>query len=280
MRRYLLFLMTLALLVTAAGAGCTAEPVSTVTHTDDPPTPLTPARSASQTRDLPPLSATPTPAPTEVAFPVGAEPLVTRAREDLAQKLDLPTDAIQLISVEAVDWPDAGLGCPQPDLMYAQVITSGFLVLLEVQDQTYQYHTDNDQRIVLCSDKGWLVYPVVPVSPIPIEPTPLEPDPLTGEVPQELLEAVIEDLLGRLDANREAIVVEKAEYVIWRDGSLGCPQPDTMYTMAPVPGYQIVLRVGQESYDYHTSDQGYLVLCEGGLAQKPLPPGEGGLVDQ
>ena len=121
---------------------------------------------------------------------------------------------------------------------------------------------------------------VQPVSPIPIEITPSDPAPLTGEVPQDLLDAVIEDLLGRLDASREAIAVEKAQYVIWRDGSLGCPQPDMMYTMALVPGYQIVLRVGEGTFDYHAGDSGYFVLCEGGLAQEPLPPGEGGLVDQ
>ena len=121
---------------------------------------------------------------------------------------------------------------------------------------------------------------VQPVSPIPIEITPQEPAPLTGEVPQDLLDAVIEDLLGRIDASREAVVVDRAGAVTWRDGSLGCPQPGMMYTMALVSGYQIVLRVGEETFDYHASDGGYFVLCEGGLAEEPLPPGEGGVVDR
>ena len=116
---------------------------------------------------------------------------------------------------------------------------------------------------------------VQPVSPIPIEPTPLEPAPLTGKVPQELLQAVIEDLLGRIDASREAVVVDQAGAVTWRDGSLGCPQPGMMYTQALVPGYQIVLRVGEETFDYHASDGGYFVLCAPGMAEEPLPPGEG-----
>jgi len=121
---------------------------------------------------------------------------------------------------------------------------------------------------------------VQPLSPIPIEITPSEPAPLTGEVPQDLLDAVIEDLLGRIDSSREAIVVDRAGAVTWRDGSLGCPQPGMMYTMALVSGYQIVLRVGEETFDYHASDGGYFVLCEGGLAEEPLPPGEGGVVDR
>ena len=121
---------------------------------------------------------------------------------------------------------------------------------------------------------------VQPVSPLPIEVAPQDPAPLTGEVPQDLLDAVFDDLVERIGADREAIVVERSGAVIWRDGSLGCPQPDMMYTQALVPGYQIVLRVGEATYDYHASDRGYFVLCDQGLAQEPLPPGDGGLVDQ
>jgi hypothetical protein len=99
-----------------------------------------------------------------------------------------------------------------------------------------------------------------------------EPAPLTGEVPQDLLDAVIDDLLERLGMSRETIEIEKAEYVIWRDGSLGCPQPGMMYTQALVPGYQIVLRVGGETYDYHASESGYFVLCTGGLSGVVIPP--------
>jgi hypothetical protein len=122
---------------------------------------------------------------------------------------------------------------------------------------------------------------LAPTDLVPPEMVPSqEPAGVTGEVPQELLDVVIEDLIERLGVDRVAITVEQAEYVIWRDGSLGCPQPDMMYTQALVPGYQIVLRVGEATYDYHASDRGYFLLCEQGLAQEPLPPGEGGLVDQ
>ncbi len=118
-------------------------------------------------------------------------------------------------------------------------------------------------------------------SPPPTEQAPPpKPAPLTGEIPQDLLDAVFEDLLGRIDTSREAVVVDRAGAVVWRDGSLGCPQPGMMYTQALVPGYQIVLRVGEQTYDYHANDRGYFVLCEGGLAEEPLPPSEGGVVDR
>jgi hypothetical protein len=106
--------------------------------------------------------------------------------------------------------------------------------------------------------------------------------PLTGQVPQELLDAVFDDLLERLDASREAIEIEQSGAVVWRDGSLGCPQPGMMYTQALVPGYRIILVVGDETFDYHASERGHFVLCDEGSAQEPMPPGSGGgpLVDQ
>ena len=106
--------------------------------------------------------------------------------------------------------------------------------------------------------------------------------PLIGEVPQDLLDAVFDDLLEQLDVSREAIKVEQEGAVVWRDGSLGCPQPGMMYTQALVPGYRIILKVGDEAFDYHASERGYFVLCEEGQAEEPLPPGGGSgpLVDQ
>ena len=106
--------------------------------------------------------------------------------------------------------------------------------------------------------------------------------PLMGEVPQNLRDAVFLDLAKHLGVSGEAITVAEAGVVVWRDGSLGCPQPGMMYTQALVPGYRIILSAVGETFDYHASDGGYFLLCEGALAEDPLPPDEGSgpLLDQ
>jgi hypothetical protein len=95
---------------------------------------------------------TPTPAttPTGVEPPAEAKEAVRLARENLAQKLGLAPGAIRLISVEAVEWRDTSLGCPQPGMMYAQVITPGFRAVLEAEGKRYDYHTDAGRFVVLC----------------------------------------------------------------------------------------------------------------------------------
>ncbi|NIN69986.1 MAG: hypothetical protein GTO63_35950 [Anaerolineae bacterium] len=106
-----------------------------------------------------------TPAATEVEPPAKAEQAILLAREDLARRLGLAPEAIRLVSVEAVEWSDASLGCPQPGMMYAQVITPGFRVVLEAEGQTYEYHTDTGRLVVLCGEDGLPVYPLIPVDP-------------------------------------------------------------------------------------------------------------------
>ncbi len=77
---------------------------------------------------------------------------VEAARSALAGKLGIPALEITVISYEAVDWPDTSLGCPQPGMMYAQVITPGYRVVLEAKGQRYEAHTDlAGGRVIFCS---------------------------------------------------------------------------------------------------------------------------------
>jgi hypothetical protein len=86
-------------------------------------------------------------------------------------------------------------------------------------------------------------------------------------------DAVLSDAAQRTGRKRAELVVESAEAVTWADGSLGCPEPGAMYTMALVPGYRIRVRAGGEMLDYHASERGYFVLCPAGRAVDPAADG-------
>lgn len=69
-------------------------------------------------------------------------PVVDLAIKDLSVMLKIPASDIKLAKQEAVDWPDASIGFPEKGMMYAQVITPGFRIILNAQGKLYEYHSD------------------------------------------------------------------------------------------------------------------------------------------
>jgi PBP1b-binding outer membrane lipoprotein LpoB len=78
--------------------------------------------------------------------------MVQLTAEALAERLDIDISEVTLVESLAQDWPDAGLGCPAPDAIYAAVITPGFQITLEAQGENFIYHTDTAETVVLCID--------------------------------------------------------------------------------------------------------------------------------
>jgi hypothetical protein len=78
-----------------------------------------------------------------VQGPPGQNPsAVTAAQGALADKLGIPLSQITVVSVTPVEWPDSCLGVSTPGIMCAQIITSGYLIVLEADGVQYNYHTD------------------------------------------------------------------------------------------------------------------------------------------
>jgi hypothetical protein len=85
-----------------------------------------------------------------------------------------------------------------------------------------------------------------------------------------IVQAARADAARRGSVSSEVFETVSAERVTWSDGSLGCPQPDRMYTQALVPGYRVRLRGPAGMLDYHASQRGALVLCPPGQAIEPV----------
>lgn len=99
------------------------------------------------------------------------------------------------------------------------------------------------------------------------------PDQPEG-IPNEVWTRIVDQISGRADATDVPSVVT-AEAVTWSDGSLGCPEPGSVYTQALVPGYLVVLELDGEELEFHASESGEVILCD-----DPQPPVDGGTVDR
>jgi hypothetical protein len=90
----------------------------------------------------------------------GLEGLVNEAKEDLVARLSIPVGEIELLEARSVVWPDASLGCPQPDIAYAQVTQEGVLIRLSVYGHVYNYHSGESLELFLCQDKFKRIEPL------------------------------------------------------------------------------------------------------------------------
>ncbi len=96
-----------------------------------------------------------TPEDTDMTSPIpldaAAQKLVILVKEHLAQQLGIPVEQITLSEVKPAVWRDASLGCPKPAVDYIPMETPGYRIVLEAGGRTYNYHTDEVKRFVVCN---------------------------------------------------------------------------------------------------------------------------------
>ena len=81
------------------------------------------------------------------------EILIKTATEDLARRLSIPISEIVLLDAQAVTWSNSSLGCPQPGMAYAEVLTPGYLIFLNVNNKDYEYHAGKSIKRMTLEDK-------------------------------------------------------------------------------------------------------------------------------
>ena len=114
------------------------------------------APEATQTSMMPPQvepnQSDLSPMPQSTPFP-SLEILITTATEDLARRLSIPISEIVLLDAQAVTWSNSSLGCPQPGMAYAEVLTPGYLIFLNVNNKDYEYHAGKSIKRMTLEDK-------------------------------------------------------------------------------------------------------------------------------
>lgn len=118
------------------------------------PTPTQPQLAPAPTQPQPAAAAPAPLPPNSVLVPTplgpGIEAIVDAAKADLAQRQSVPIDAVELVGVWTVAWPDGGLGCPRPGMIYPQVQVDGWLIRLSIAEQVFDYHSAGVRPAFLC----------------------------------------------------------------------------------------------------------------------------------
>jgi len=64
--------------------------------------------------------------------------------------LEIPEDAIDVMSAERVTWNDGSLGCPSHGRSYTQALVPGYRVLLEHDNSEYAFHGADNRPMTYC----------------------------------------------------------------------------------------------------------------------------------
>lgn len=119
----------------------------------------------------------------------------------------------------------------------------------------------------------WLVTQAGAVQSLPagaaenarVVPPPAARPPLTTGAtvdPAALVAEVRADALRLAGPGGRVAEVQPPKAVVWNDGALGCPQPGLAYTQAQVPGWLIVVHLGDgRRLAYHASRSGAWLRC-------------------
>ena len=88
----------------------------------------------------------------EPTVPAEAVLLVADAKAKLASDKGVDPAHVILKSIEATTFNDSSLGCPEPGRSYLQVLTPGYVIVLQLGSETYTYHAGRSS-VVRCDGK-------------------------------------------------------------------------------------------------------------------------------
>ena len=127
-------------------AGATATPQVSSTSLPGPKSGTVPTISSKQTPGL-------SPRPPDTFVPAEGSSITLSAAEvrglthlgissalaDLSERVGGEVGSVSMVSAENVTWSDTSLGCPEPDGLYAQVLTPGIRLILGYNGQEFDY---------------------------------------------------------------------------------------------------------------------------------------------
>jgi hypothetical protein len=250
---------TAAVLVFLAACSTSAAPTNAPTQVLIPAPPTLTPTSSIPTETPPPGIA-----PSDVivgsqvtAVPDELQSLIPQIVDDLASDLDVEADLIQVVRIEAAFWMTNQLGCDSVSTE-ASERGAGYQVILLVNNNFYEYHTDSGTHFLLCSEVNATAAATLAVGML------LELDPVAAELVGIAQQRVAEQL--NLPIRRIRVLDIRA--VRWTDSSLGCPQPDQTYTPIEIDGYRIAVTAGEQVFIFH-SDFDHLLACDATDEQLP-----------
>lgn len=171
-------------------------------------------------------------------------PVANAVRQDLSRKVRIPASKLRITEFNRETWPDGCLGLPRPDELCTRALVEGWRITLSNDRQTWVYRTDSEGRVIRLENRT------------------------AANLPAALADAVLQAASRQSRLPISSLRIVKAERRTWPDGCLGLGGPGVLCTQALVPGWQVVVAVGEERLVYRTGESGRVRLDRAALPPK------------
>jgi len=162
--------------------------------------------------------------------PVELTPAQNAAVSLLSETLNLSTEKITVAFTEAVTWRDGCMGVVRMGVMCTQAEVPGYKIVLEVDGESYEIHTNKDGSAALIAE--------------------------TSQSSNGVEAIVINQLAQNLGLKEDDILVVSDTLIEFGDACLGVFMQDVMCAQVVTPGRIIMLEANNIQYEYHTNEDG------------------------
>ncbi len=159
-----------------------------------------------------------------------------RAKQALADRLKLALSDIELVKIAAKTWNDSSLGCGKQGSMAMQVITPGYVVILNAQGREHEVHVAQNHTVIC--DRRVLSRKQSPSS--------------KARGLDMMMQQAKDDLARQLGVDAARIRIAGLKPTEWQDSAMECPAVGDPLEPGPISGYKLSLRYLQRVYTYHT----------------------------
>lgn len=176
---------------------------------------------------------------------------VALAKDELGRTLRVSASTIELVEVVATRWRDSALGCPEKGVVYAPVLTSGYIVRLRAGQERHAVHVGSG-RAVVCTARTTSGAPATSRESAAT---------MTGLKRADQARAA---LATTLNVPVTEIVVDFFRAMSWPDSRLGCEkEPAPAATSGRISGFLIQLSHRGKTFVFHSDEAGPPRLCAG-----------------
>ncbi|MGH8240129.1 MAG: hypothetical protein ACREXP_24375 [Steroidobacteraceae bacterium] len=169
-----------------------------------------------------------------------------QARAEAARQLKAPLSEFTVVTIEPTQWSDSSLGCGKANSMYTEVVSSGYIVVLEREGERHQVNVAGS-RAVMCAPNMRLSGTVR--------------QPMSARGLDRVTNLARQDLANRLHLDVQHVRVANVEPRRWTDDDMNCTSdggtpaveaPAAAAGSASAVGYRLALSASGRTYFYHT----------------------------